>query len=178
MPAMIPPAIGPAIHTHQSVHVPVATAGPNQRPGFMAAPVSGPTARTSIVITSPTVNPAVFANGPGSSITVAKRAHTRKKAATASTNTAFPSVYPDSTIGVPPFTESNAGGGEKYFRRKAAATAPASCATMYTALRTVGILPVTHRATWIAGVKTAPEMWTIRDTMMAIVRPWASAIAS
>ena len=49
---------------------------------------------------------------------------------------------------------------------------------MYTALRTVGILPVTQSATWIAGLKTAPEMWTIRDTMMAIVRPWARAIAS
>ncbi len=45
-----------------------------KRAGFMAAPVSGPTARTSIVITSPTVNPAVLANGPRSSITVAKTA--------------------------------------------------------------------------------------------------------
>src|SRR5207245_1464505 len=178
MPAMIPPAIGPAIHTHQSVHVPVASAGPNQRAGFMAAPVSGPTARTSIVITNPTVNPAVFANGPRSSITVAKTAHTRKKVATASTSTAFPSMYPESTLGVPPFTDATAGEGGKYFRRGAGATGPASCATMYTALRTVGILPVTHRATWIAGLKTAPEMWTISDTMMAIVRPWASAIAS
>src|SRR2546428_4530677 len=138
MPAMIPPVIGPAIHTHQSVHVPVATAGPNQRAGFMAAPVSGPTARTSIVITSPTVNPAVFANGPRSSITVAKTAHTRKKVATASTNTAFPSVYPDSTIGVPPFTESNAGGGEEYFTEQGAPTAPARFPTMYTGPRPVG----------------------------------------
>ena len=87
----------------------------------MAAPVSGPTARTSIVITSPMVNPAVLANGPRSSITVAKTAQTRKKVATASTKTAFPSTYPDSTLGVPPFTESNADGGEKYFRRKSVA---------------------------------------------------------
>src|SRR6478752_3557689 len=104
MPAMIPPAIGPAIHTHQSVHVPVTSAGPNQRAGFMAAPVRGPTA-----------NPAVLANGPRSSTTVAKTAHTRKKVATASTSTAFPIAYPDMTLGVPPFTESNACTGEKYF---------------------------------------------------------------
>src|SRR6478672_10330589 len=139
MPAMIPPAIGPAIHTHQSVHVPVTSAGPNQRAGFMAAPVRGPTASTSMVITRPTVNPAVLANGPRSSTTVAKTAHTRKKVATDSTSTAFPIAYPDITLGVPPFTESNACAGEKYFRTRAATTAPASCATMYAALRTVGI---------------------------------------
>src|SRR6476660_8516517 len=178
MPAMIPPAIGPAIHTHQWVHVPVTSAGPNQRAGFMAAPVRGANASMSIVITNPTVNPAVLANGPRSSTTVATNAHTRKKVAVASTSTALPIAYPDITFGVPPFTESNACAGEKYFRRRAAATAPASCATTYTALRTVGNFPVTHRAAWIAGLKTPPEMWTISETMIAIVRPWANAIAS
>ena len=39
-------------------------------------------------------------------------------------------------------------------------------------------MPVTHSAIWIAGLKTPPEMWAMIETMIAIARPWASAIAT
>ena len=49
---------------------------------------------------------------------------------------------------------------------------------MYTPERPVGILPVTQSATWIAGLKTPPEIWAMIETMMAIASPCASAIAT
>src|SRR5881397_1295077 len=110
---MMPPAIGPTIQTHQFVHVPVISAGPNHRAGFIAAPVRAPTARTSIVITRPIANPPTTLIAPRSSTALPKTAHTRKNVATASTSTALPIAYPEATAGVPPSTESNAALGEK-----------------------------------------------------------------
>ena len=69
--------------------------------------------------------------------------------------------------GMPPLTASKAGVGPMYLRKNAAATPPSSSATMYTAERPVGILPVTHKAIWIAGLKTPPEMWAMIETMLA-----------
>ena len=72
--AMMPPAIGPTVHTIASDQRPPISAGPNQRAGFIAAPVSGPNAMISKAITSPIVNPAVFSHGPRSSTAVPKTA--------------------------------------------------------------------------------------------------------
>src|SRR5215210_699059 len=82
--ATMAPATGPTTHTHQSSQVPVATAGPNQRAGFIAAPVQGPNAMMSNAITRPIVSPAVLLNGPRSSTAVPNTANIRKNVATAS----------------------------------------------------------------------------------------------
>ena len=56
---MMPPAIGPTIHTHQLDQSFVINAGPNHRAGFMAAPVRLAPTKMSIVIMRPIVKPAV-----------------------------------------------------------------------------------------------------------------------
>ena len=176
---MMPPAIGPAIHTHQSVHVPVTSAGPNQRAGFMAAPVSGPQREHVDRDHEADREPGRL----GERTTIVDdgredRPHQEEGCDRLDQHRLARPRIRTSTLGVPPFTESNALRGEKVLQEEGAPRPrPASCATMYTALRTVGIFPVTHRAAWIAGLKTPPEMWTISETMMAIVRPWANAIA-
>ena len=81
--AMTAPAIGPTIQTYQSSQRPPTSAGPNQRAGFIAAPVNGPNAMMSNAITSPTVNPAVLFQRPVDHC-VPKTAKTRKNVQTAS----------------------------------------------------------------------------------------------
>lgn len=52
-------------YTYQSSKVPDATAGPNHRAGFIAAPVSGPPMRMSAAIASPIASPPNFGGGNG-----------------------------------------------------------------------------------------------------------------
>src|SRR5262249_46635572 len=131
-PAMMPPAIGPTIQTHQFVHVPVMSAGPNHRAGFIAPPVRAPTARMSIVITRPIAKPPILFQAPRSSIAVPNTVQTRKNVATASTSTALPIAYPVITAGVPPFTAANPGPGGEYLSSAAAARGPARPPMGYT----------------------------------------------
>src|SRR5439155_6869032 len=120
------PAIGPTIHTYQSFHRPVASAGPNHLVTLNAAPVHGPRARTPNEIVRPIVSPAVFANGPRSSIAVENTAHTRKNVPTASIRIALPTANPGASCTAPPIPESKKVLGTRYFKRYAAATAPAN----------------------------------------------------
>ena len=127
---MMPPAIGPTIHTHQFDQSFVIKAGPNHRAGFIAAPVRLAPTKMSIVIIKPIVKPAVIAKDPRSSTAAPNTAQTRKNVKIASITTALPSARPGATAGMPPLVASKAAVGKMYFNVAAAATAPNSWATM------------------------------------------------
>src|SRR6187431_3277470 len=76
--------MGPTQYTHQSSQTPKTSSGPKARAGFIAAPVSGPPARMSNVITSPIASPAIEAKDPRTSAAVANTTQTRKNVRTAS----------------------------------------------------------------------------------------------
>ena len=99
---MMPPAMGPMIQTNQLAQLPEASAGPNQRAGFIAAPVYGPNAMMSNAITSPIVSPAVFDQGPRGSTAVPNTAKTRKNVVVASITMPLPDAMPCASAGVPP----------------------------------------------------------------------------
>src|SRR5262245_8143487 len=141
---MMPPAIGPMIHTYQFAQLPDARAGPNHRAGFIAAPGYGPNAMMSNAITSPIVSPAVFDHGPRGSIAVPNTANTRKKVVTASITMPLPAAIPWASAGVPPLPESYRAIGTRYLSRRAPATAPRSWAAIRITARRDGILPATH----------------------------------
>src|SRR6266545_70914 len=66
------PTNGPTYQTQASAHSRSSSSGPNARAGFIAAPVSGPPIRTSMVIVSPIASPAIDLNAPPGSTAVAK----------------------------------------------------------------------------------------------------------
>ena len=68
--------------------VPLIIAGPNERAGFIEAPVKGPPARISTVTTRPIPKPATAEKVPLSSTAVPKIAVTRKNVKTNSINIA------------------------------------------------------------------------------------------
>ena len=98
---MMAPAIGPTIHTTELSQSPPTSAGPNQRAGFIAAPVSGPNAMMSNAITRPIVNPAVLFQGPLSSTAVPNTAKTRKNVRIASMTMPVPTDTPGPSAGAP-----------------------------------------------------------------------------
>src|SRR3990170_7281658 len=172
---MIAPARGPTIHTYQLSHAPAASAGPNQRAGFIAAPVYGPNAMMSKAITRPIVRPAVLENGPRSSTAVPNTAKTKKNVMTASRTMPLPAAKPSASAGVPPPPASNSCVGTRYFRRNAPATAPMSSAPIRMRARGDSILPATHRPIVTAGFTSPPEMWAVIETMIASTSPCARA---
>src|SRR5687767_8527071 len=93
------PTNGPIHHTYQSVKLPDATAGPNQRAGFIAAPVSGPPMRTSAVTARPMARPPIF--GARRSTAVPKTASSSTTVRIASTMMAPAMPMAGSTAGVP-----------------------------------------------------------------------------
>jgi hypothetical protein len=93
----------------------------------MAAPVSGPPIRTSIVIVSPIARPAIDLNVPRGSAAVANTTQTRKKVRIASTISPASGWMPGFRTGVPRLPSF---ASSKIQRSSAAATiAPANCAT-------------------------------------------------
>src|SRR5262245_65721866 len=116
---MMPPAIGPMIHTYQFAQLPEASAGPNQRAGFIAAPVYGPNAMMSNAITRPIVRPAVFDHGPRGSTAVPNTANTRKNVVTASITIPLPAAMPSASAGRPPPPGLERAGGSRDRRRDA-----------------------------------------------------------
>src|SRR5215510_16461381 len=75
---------------------------PNQRAGFIAAPVYGPNAMMSNAITSPIVKPPVLFQGPRTSTAVPKTANTRKNVRIASITMPLPTEIPGPRAGAPP----------------------------------------------------------------------------
>src|SRR5262245_21495477 len=172
---MIPPAIGPMIHTYQFAQSPDASAGPNHLAGFIAAPVYGPNAMMSNAITRPIVRPAVFDHGPRGSTAVPNTANTRKKVVTASITMPLPAAMPSARAGVPPPPELYRAWGTRYFSRNAPATAPSSWAAIRITARRDGILPATHSPIVTAGLTSPPEMCAVIEMKIASTSPCARA---
>jgi hypothetical protein len=70
----------------------------------MAAPVSGPPMRMSIVIVKPIARPAMILKLPPGSAAVAKTTHTRKKVRTVSITRPCQTLTPAPSTGAPRFT--------------------------------------------------------------------------
>ena len=79
-------------------------AGPNQRAGFIAAPVNAVPMNMPAVTVKPIARPAILPNDPSGSIAVANITHTRKNVRMASIRTPCPVDICVATAGVPRFT--------------------------------------------------------------------------
>ena len=98
-PARPAPSRGPIHHTYQFAKAPDATAGPNQRAGFMAAPVKGPPIRMSAATARPIAIPP--SRGARRSSAVPKTAMTSRTVSTASMAMPVIGVTPWPRAGVP-----------------------------------------------------------------------------
>ena len=124
---MAAPMAGPAIQTYQLSRKPPATAGPNQRAGFMAAPVSGPPIRMSAVMARPMARPPIL--GARGSIAVPKTANSRTMVRIASIAIAATGPVPSPSAGVPSWAGTHIDSGRMARSARPARRAPASCAT-------------------------------------------------
>src|SRR5229473_1132779 len=86
-------------------------AGPNQRAGFIAAPVRPPPTKISIVMVSPITSPAM-ALAPRWSTATPNTEYIRKKVMMISARTAVAVPTPSPTAGVPRFTAAAAAGAK------------------------------------------------------------------
>src|SRR5579883_2895000 len=90
---------GPIQKTYQSLQKPEASCGPKARAGFIAAPVSGPPTRISIITVRPMPKPPIL--GARASTAVPNTASTKKKVNTASRKMAVPTETPGASAGEP-----------------------------------------------------------------------------
>src|SRR5437868_7236361 len=98
-PATAAPTSGPIQYTYQLSKKDAGSAVPNHRAGFIAAPVSGPPSRMSVMTVRPMPKPAI--GGASGDTAVPYTAHTRNTVSTASTTTATVGVTPAASAGVP-----------------------------------------------------------------------------
>ena len=99
---------------------PVTSAGPNQRAGFIAAPVAGPAKKMSPTIAMPIGRPATIEKVPRESTATPMITIIRMKVATASIKMPLLVVTPSASAGTPPRVPN------ADFRTAAAAAAPIS----------------------------------------------------
>ena len=108
--------------------MPLTTAGPNDRAGFIDAPVSGPIARMSAVTTRPMANPPTL--GAAGSTAVPNTTKVRKKVARNSHRIAWPADSSSATDCPPSRVAAAISTGKTAFNAYAATAAPSSWAMM------------------------------------------------
>src|SRR5437764_1922493 len=111
-----PPTSGPTYQIQAFVQNESTSSGPNARAGFIAAPVSGPPIRMSIVIVRPIASPAIDLNVPRGSAAVAKTTQTMKNVRISSVATPAPEPFVAFNCGTPSFLPSTEAVGKIHFR--------------------------------------------------------------
>src|SRR3954451_11536880 len=143
------------IQTYQLSSRPEAIAGPNQRAGFIAAPVSGPPMRMSAVIANPMARPPVL--GPRGSTAVPNTANRTSAVRTASIAIQPPAPTPSPRAGVPMPDGPQTDSGKTARSARPATRAPTSCATTYVTAFADPMRPAIQTPNVTAGLKCAPD---------------------
>ena len=152
--------------------MPLATAGPKERAGFIEPPVSGPMARMSAAIVNPIASPPM--RGAFGSTAVPKITNARKNVAMASSPIACPKEISGATDCPPRRMDVATCAGNSPLSAYAAAMAPRICPAMYTPAIIGSMRRAAKNPIVMEGFRW-PEMRIVALTITARMIPCASA---